>query len=213
MSDFSDDSDRSDVDQKNDTDHDNGMEQAERIKTAASFCGLGVLLHSFFTLVVSGAQDILAGTLIPTPIILVSHVGPMVLVATVFPWCMQKFSYFARTLAVFLFMAGGSLMVIFIDNVYLKIVGVSLNAVAHGLGEISFLALGAFYGRTAVAAFAAGSGAGILFGPIYYTGECNTLIRFLSYDATQEKSNQLLAVCDHKLYSLQLIQFTTFQEC
>lgn len=158
-----------------DPDEEDDMDKSERIKTAASFCGMGVLIHCFFTLVVSGSEDILAGTLLPTTTILVSHVAPMVLVATAFPWCMQKIPYSARTLAVFCFMTAGLLMVTFMDSVYLKIAGVSLNAVAHALGEISFLALTAFYGRTAVTAFAAGSGAGILLGPIYYTGEPQTI--------------------------------------
>ena len=68
-------------------------------------------------------------------------------------------------------MAVGISLVIFVDNVYLKILGVAFNAVAHGLGEITFLALATFFGKTAITAFAAGSGAGILLGPLYYTGE------------------------------------------
>ena len=145
------------------------------IQTAASFAGFGLLLHSGFSIIVSGAQDILAGTNIPTTALLASHVGPMVLVVTTAPWFMNKFSYFTRIMAVFLFISFGLLLIIFVNGVPGKLCGVALYAVAHGLGEITILALGAFYGEIALTAFAAGSGAGILVGPLYYTGENFTL--------------------------------------
>ena len=145
----------------------------EQIRTAVSFCGVGIVLHTFFTMILSGSEDILSGTLLPTSTILISHVGPMSVVATVFPWFMQRFSYLARTLCVFALMTGSLLMLTFLDNVYLRIVSVAINAVAHAVGEVSFMALSVFYGRTAVTAFAAGTGAGILVGPLFYTGKAS----------------------------------------
>ena len=155
---------------KDDVDEE-GFTQLDHIKICISFGGVAMLLHSFFTVVLSGSQDILAGTLIPTTTILASHVATMVIVTSFLPWCMQQIPYFWRTLIVFAAMASGTLVLITVKSVYVKIIGVSLNALAHGLGEISFLALSAFYGKFSITSFAAGSGAGILLGPIYYTGK------------------------------------------
>lgn len=154
---------------KTDVDED-GFTRCDHIKICVSFAGFAMLLHSFFSVVISASQDILAGTYIPTSTILASHVATMVIVTSFLPWCMEKIPYFSRTLIVFAAMACGTLVLITVKSVYVKIIGVSLNALAHGLGEISFLALSAFYGKFSVTSFAAGSGAGILVGPIYYTG-------------------------------------------
>lgn len=150
---------------------DEGFTQHDHIKICISFGGFAMLLHAFFSVVISGSQDILAGTYIPTTTILASHVATMVIVTSFLPWCMQKIPYLWRTLMVFAAMSTGTLLVITVKSVYVKIIGVSLNALGHGLGEISFLALSAFYGRFSTTSFAAGSGAGILLGPIYYTGK------------------------------------------
>lgn len=155
---------------------DEGFTRRDHIRICISFGGLAMLLHAFFSVVVSGSQDILAGTYIPTTTILASHVATMVIVTSFLPWCMQRIPYFWRTLIVFAAMACGTLLVISVHSVYVKIIGVSLNALAHGLGEISFLALSAFYGRFSITSFAAGSGAGILLGPIYYTGKFSKLL-------------------------------------
>lgn len=145
------------------------------IQMAVCFAGFGLLLHSGFSIIVSGAQDILAGTNIPTTALLASHVGPMVLVVITAPWFMNRISYFTRIMVVFLSISIGLLLIIFVDGVPGKLCGVAFYAVAHGLGEITVLALGAFYGEMALSSFSAGSGAGILVGPLYYTGKNFTL--------------------------------------
>ncbi|KAL9984843.1 hypothetical protein ACROYT_G007180 [Oculina patagonica] len=167
------DSEEDELNTKDRVDHgvdDEGFSRLDHITICISFAGVAMVLHSFFSVVISGSQDILGGTYIPTTTILASHVATMVIVTSFLPWFMQKIPYFWRTLIVFAAMACGTLLVISVHSVYVKIIGVSLNALAHGLGEISFLALSAFYGRYSITSFAAGSGAGILLGPIYYTG-------------------------------------------
>ncbi|EDO38401.1 predicted protein [Nematostella vectensis] len=148
----------------------NELSPSDRLRTIIAFFGVGFLLHCLFSIIISGSEDILAGTVIPTTVVVIAHVGPMTLVNYSCPWFMQKLSYFIRVFIVFGFMAGGLLVIVFVEQPYFKIAGVSLNAVAHALGEITFLALGAFYGEVAVTSFAAGSGAGILIGPVYYLG-------------------------------------------
>lgn len=146
-------------------------DRGDCVRTVISFFGVGLILHSLFSVIMAGSQDLLGGTNIPTTAVLLSHVGPMALVMYTMPWFMQKISYFIRVIAIFMFMAAGSLVIIFVQNAYAKLVGVALNAVAHSLGEATFLALGAFYGEISVTSFAAGSGVGILVGPLYYLGK------------------------------------------
>ena len=184
----SDDEETGDGERPEDDVDDEGFSRLDRIKICISFGGIAVLLHSFTTVAISASQDILAGTYIPTTTILSSHVATMVVVTACLPWFMQKIPYFWRTLIVIFAMAGGTLVLITVKNVYVKILGVSLNALAHGLGEISFLALCSFYGKISVTSFAAGSGAGILLGPIYFTGK-ETESVFCANDFVKAKSD------------------------
>ncbi|KAK3699096.1 hypothetical protein QZH41_008893 [Actinostola sp. cb2023] len=146
-------------------------DRGDCIRTVVSFFGVALILHTLFSVIMAGSQDLLGGTKIPTTAVLVSHMGPMMLVMYTFPWFMQKISYFIRVLAIFTFMASGFIVIAFVQNPYAKLVGVALNAVAHSMGEATFLALGAFYGELSVTSFAAGSGVGILVGPLYYLNQ------------------------------------------
>lgn len=184
---------------KDDVD-DDGFSRSDRIKICLSFAGIAILLHSFTTVAMSASQDILAGTYIPTTTILASHVATMVIVTSSVPWFMQKISYLWRTLIVVFAMASGTIVLMTVQNVYVKIAGVSLNALAHGLGEISFLALSSFYGKISVTSFAAGSGVGILIGPIYYTGKAEG-IHFLRRIYVSPLVRQLI---ERVLFSLRL---------
>lgn len=68
-------------------------------------------------------------------------------------------------------MVGGILVLIIVKNVYVKILGVLLNVLVYGLGEIFFLVLCLFYGKILVILFVVGSGVGIFFGLIYFIGK------------------------------------------
>lgn len=67
-------------------------------------------------------------------------------------------------------MVCGMLLFIIVYSVYVKIIGVFLNVLVYGLGEIFFFVLSVFYGWFFIIFFVVGSGVGILFGFIYYIG-------------------------------------------
>lgn len=70
---------------------DDGLQQThqehERLRTVTAFLVFGIVTNASYSLVISGAQDILAGTFIQTSLVLVANIGPffvVTLIATCF---------------------------------------------------------------------------------------------------------------------------------
>ena len=144
--------------------------EKEKPVTILAFYIFGFLIYAIYSLIISGAQDILAGTLVPTSAVLVANVGPYFVITVVAPYFIQKIAYFPRLLAIFFLEATGLIMVATAKRVGVRLLGVSLSSFGFGLGELSFIAMTSFYHDTAVSAFSAGTGTGISLAPLYYTG-------------------------------------------
>lgn len=142
----------------------------EKPVTILAFYIFGFLIYAIYSLIISGAQDILAGTLVPTSAVLVANVGPYFVITVVAPYFIQKIAYFPRVLAICFLEATGLIMVATAKRVGVRLLGVSLSSFGFGLGELSFIAMTSFYHDTAVSAFSAGTGTGISLAPLYYTG-------------------------------------------
>lgn len=145
------------------------QEERERLRTVTAFFIFGTLIYATYSLVIAGAQDILAGTFIQTSMVLVADIGPYFLVTLIAPYFMQKIPYFARITTVFLSGIGGFLMLSFSKQVYWKLIGVGIASFGYGVGEVTFLALTSFYHEVTVTAYSAGTGAGFVLAPLYYT--------------------------------------------
>ena len=65
-------------------------DSVEKPKNVAIFFISGVLVYFEQLIVTSSAQDILAGTFIPTSVILVALTIPASLINTIGPFCFQK---------------------------------------------------------------------------------------------------------------------------
>ena len=144
--------------------------ERERLRTVTAFFIFGTLSYATYSLVIAGAQDILAGTFIQTSMVLVADIGPYFLVTLIAPYFMQKIPYFARITTVFLSGIGGFLMLSFSKQVHWKLIGVGISSFGYGVGEVTFLALTSFYHEVTVSAYSAGTGAGFVIAPLYYTG-------------------------------------------
>ena len=142
----------------------------EKPITVVAFYVFGFLIYAIYSLIISGAQDILAGTFVPTSAVLVANVGPYFIVTVVAPYFIQRVPYFPRVLAIFFLEATGLIMVVTTNHVGTRLLGISLSSFGFGLGELSFIAMTSFYQETAVSAFSAGTGSGISLAPLYYTG-------------------------------------------
>ena len=146
--------------------------EPERLRTKIAFFTFGCLIYATYSLIISGAQDILAGTLIQTSLVLVANIGPYFLVTLIAPYFMQRIPYFARIVSVFVTETLGFLLLVCSKRVHWKLVGVGLASVGYGIGEVSILALTSFYHEVTVSAYSAGTGAGFVAAPLYYTGKC-----------------------------------------
>lgn len=134
------------------------------------FCVFGTL--SFFNqeMLYTASEDILSGRQLPTATILVCFVTPLMITKIIAPWFIQKIPYFAKVSFVVLCMTLGLVLIVFVEDIKVKLAGIALNAMATGACDITFLGLTSFYPQICISAFIAGTGMASLFSPLYYTG-------------------------------------------
>lgn len=140
--------------------------EGERSHTVIAFLIFGIFIYAPFSLIIASAQDILAGTLIPTSTVLVASVVPAFVINFAATYLMQKIPYIARITTFGCAVIGGLLMLALAKQVHWKLVGIGLAS----FGEITVLVLTASYHEVASTAFSAGTGIGFVIAPIYYTG-------------------------------------------
>ena len=160
-----------------DDDHDgikrlNNGQERERLRTVAAFFIFGTLIYATYALIMAGAQDILAGTAIPTSVSFIALVTPGFLVTLIAPYFMHKIPYFARIMTFCCTGIGGFLMLVFAKQVHWKLIGVGIVSFGSNFSEITVLAFSSFYHEATSTAFSAGTGAGFVMAPLYYSGEC-----------------------------------------
>lgn len=146
--------------------------ERERQRTVTAFFIFGTLIYSTYSLVIAGTQDILAGTSIPTSISLSAMVAPGFLVTLIAPYFMHNIPYVARIMTFCCTGIGGFLMLVFAKQVHWKLIGVGIVSFGSNFSEITVLALSSYYLEATSTAFSAGTGAGFVIAPLYYTGEC-----------------------------------------
>ena len=146
-------------------------QERERLRTVTAFFIFGTLIYATYSLVIAGAQDILAGTSIPTSISLIAMVAPGFLVTLLAPYFMHNIPYIARIITFCCTGICGFLLLVFAKQVHWKLIGVGMVAFGSNFSEISVLALSSFYHEATSTAFSAGTGAGFVIAPLYYTGE------------------------------------------
>ncbi|KAJ7385234.1 battenin CLN3 protein [Desmophyllum pertusum] len=144
-------------------------QERERLRTVTAFFIFGTLLYANFILVITAAQDILAGTLIQTSMVLVASTVPNFLTVLLAPYFMQKIPYSARITLACLLEISGFLLLAFVKQVHWKLIGVGIISIGFGVGETTVLALSSFYHEVTTTAFSAGTGVGLVIAPLYYT--------------------------------------------
>ena len=135
------------------------------------FCVFGILTFFNQEMILTAAQDILSGRQLPTATILVCFVTPLTITKIIAPWFVQAISYVVKVFFIALFMTLGLILIVFVDDIKVKLVGIALNAIATGASEVIFLSLTSFYPQICISAFVAGTGMASLFAPLYYTGK------------------------------------------
>ena len=138
---------------------------------------------SFFNqeLLYTASEDILSGRKLPTSTILVCFVTPLMVTKILAPWFIQKIPYLVKASYIVLCMTLGLALIVFVEDMRAKLVGIALNAMATGVSEVVFLALTSFYPQIAISSFVAGTGTASLISPLYYTGKLNILSSLLLF--------------------------------
>lgn len=130
----------------------------------------GMMAFFYQEMLYTASEDILSGRQLPTSTILVTFVTPLAAIKLIAPWFIQKISYVFKVCFISTCMVTGLALIIFTEDMRLKLVGIAVNAVATGVAEVVFLALTSFYPQVCISAFVAGTGMASLVSPLYYTG-------------------------------------------
>lgn len=142
--------------------------ERESLKTIVAFFVFGALLCGANSLVVAGAQDTLAGTLIQTSTVLLANSLPNLVACSVAPYFMQNIPYSVRISAVGMSYICGALTFAMATQINWKLFGIGLTSFALGAGETTVSALTSFYSEICLTAFSAGTGTGFSMAPLYY---------------------------------------------
>ena len=149
----------------------NTANQRESPRNIACFFVLGILSLIYDEISLAAAEDVLAGSNIPTTIVIIAISVPVLGVKATVPWFLQKCSYLHKSLVVVFLLVTGLIVIVSVHNVHWRLFGISVIESGVSFSEITFLAMTACYQEVAVSAFVAGIGVSSLLGPLYYTGE------------------------------------------
>lgn len=136
-----------------------------------SFCVFGTFTFFNQELILIASEDILSGRHLPTATVLVCYVTPLMITKIVCPWFVQRITYVAKASFITLCMITGLSLIVFVEDIKVKLAAIALNAIAAGASEVIFLSLTSFYPQICISAFVAGTGMSSLISPLYYTGK------------------------------------------
>lgn len=136
-----------------------------------SFCVFGTFTFFNQELILIASEDILSGRHLPTATVLVCYVTPLMITKIVCPWFVQRITYLAKASFITLCMITGLSLIVFVEDIKVKLAAIALNAIAAGASEVIFLSLTSFYPQISISAFVAGTGMSSLISPLYYTGK------------------------------------------
>ncbi|XP_044172944.1 protein BTN1-like [Acropora millepora] len=146
----------------------NGNDKEKAITTLAFFA-FGLILYAIDSVIIAAAQDILAGSEIPTSAVLSCVVGPYTLITLVCPYFVQKIPYLVRIVVVFVLYVCGLFRLVYTNHVEAKLLAVCFVSFAVGVGEMSSIAMTSFYNKVVIGVFSAGTRVGFIASPLYYT--------------------------------------------
>ena len=125
-----------------------------------------------YTTMITGAEDILAGTDLPTSLVTFIENGFSAagfLVAGLF---LVRNVSFAVKYALAVILTCCSLVSFSLaDNVHWKLVAFGFTAFGYSLGYSAGVESVSMYGTPAVSSLSLGTGLGLILGPLYYTGK------------------------------------------
>ncbi|XP_068736092.1 battenin-like isoform X1 [Montipora capricornis] len=141
-----------------------------KTKTILAFGTIGFLVAMFFYVNLSAGQDILQGTVIPTPFVLLSATGPACLSSMLYPYIFQKIPVPVASCVILVLSVAGMLATSIMQEPRMKLIGVCVVSFGYGTLESVFSPLSALYGKAMVDSFTTGTGVGSFLAPLSYLG-------------------------------------------
>ncbi|XP_029209755.2 battenin-like [Acropora millepora] len=142
----------------------------EKAKIIIGFFLLGVLLLVYDEICLTAAEDIISGSRISTTSVVIAIASSVLVVQTIVPWFLQKCSYLCKSCITACLLLTGLLVIVWAEKINVRLFGISVIEAGVSFGEITFLALTAFYHDVTVSALVTGFGSASIVGPLYYTG-------------------------------------------
>ncbi|KAK0327740.1 battenin CLN3 protein [Friedmanniomyces endolithicus] len=137
------------------------------LRVACAFWLFGLINNLFYVIILSAALD-LVGPSIPKATVLLSSIIPGLATKLVVPYTIHLLPYSLRILLLAALSTCGMLVVALSPagsaGIAAKVAGIVLANISSGGGEVNFLALTHFYGRTSLAAWGSGTGGAGLLG-------------------------------------------------
>jgi len=147
-------------------------EQPRLLPVKVSFWVLGILNYATFLALLSGAQDILAGSVLQTSTVLMSAIVPYCIVVFFAPYFVKSIPYVLRFSVVFLIYATSFLVLGIVHGVKWKLSAMVIMSFGMGIADMSMVALTSYFTNASVlSAYSTGTGAGLVIGALYYTGK------------------------------------------
>ncbi|KAB0394889.1 hypothetical protein E2I00_008124, partial [Balaenoptera physalus] len=134
---------------------------------------LGLCNNFSYVVMLSAAHDILSHQRAPgnqSHAVLLADILPTLVIKLLAPLGLHLLPYSPRVLTSGICAAGSFILVAFSHSVGISLCGVVLASISSGLGEVTFLALTAFYPRAVISWWSSGTGGAGLLGALSYLG-------------------------------------------
>ena len=139
-----------------------------------SFLITGTLNMLLLFVLLSAAQDVLAGTTIQTSALLVAGVVPYSVIILLAPYFIKRIPYVVRFVIVFVGVVVAYFVLGLTSAIKWKVLAVVISGLTIGLSDLSIVGLTAYFIPSVLAAYSSGTGGGMLLAPVYYTGMYKT---------------------------------------
>ena len=150
--------------------------KTENFSTLLAFAVFGFVLYTTYSVILSAAQDALSGTFIPTSVIIIIIYVLFLSCALFLPYVAERIPQSALMFVAVITMIAGMLLFAaasIVDLVFVRLAGVFVASLGEALAEVGNVSFSALYGDEVMAWFSFGTGLGVFFGPLYFTGKCS----------------------------------------
>jgi len=145
--------------------------QKESWAVYLAFFNFAISVYLVFIILLTGSQDILAGTRIQTSWVLFADITPSLLIPLIIPFFAAYIPYSSRIITVFLLYLTAFLCLGLVKNAEMKLAAVALASFGAGILDTSAIGLTSYFKPSILSWYATSSGAGFLTAPIYYTSK------------------------------------------